>query len=60
MDKTFKNIVDWVCINLHTDLTNCMVDSQVSITKDVIKVVNDMVKQEVTPDGIQYYNLHHE
>ena len=41
-------------------LTNCLVDSQVSITQGVIQVVNDMVKQEVTPDEIQFHNIHHE
>ena len=30
-----------------------------SITEEVIQVVNDLVKQEVTPDGIQFYNIHH-
>ena len=37
-----------------------MVYSQVSITEDVIQVVNDMVKQEVTPDRIQFRNIQHE
>ena len=31
-----------------------------SITDDVIQVVNDMVKQKVTPDGIQFYNINHQ
>ena len=60
MDGALDNIVDWVRSNLHIDLTNCTVDSQVSITEEVIQVVNDIVKQEVTPDGIQFYNIHHE
>ena len=37
-----------------------MADSQVSITDDVIQVMNDLVKQDVTPDRIQCYNIHHE
>ena len=60
VDRDFENIVDWVHSNLHLDLTNYMVDSQVSITEDVIQVVNDMVKQEVIPGGIQFRNIHHE
>ena len=43
VDRAFENIVDWVRSNLHIDLTNCTVYSQVSITEDVIQVVNDMV-----------------
>ena len=30
------------------------------ITDDVIQVVNDLVEQGVTQDGIQCYNIHHE
>ena len=60
VDGAFKNIVHWVRINLHVDLTNCTVDSHVSIPEDIIQVVNDMGKQGVTPDGIQYHNIHHE
>ena len=37
-----------------------MLDSQVFIIEDVIQVVTDFVKEEVTPDGIQCYNIHHE
>ena len=50
VDRAFENIVDWVSSNLHLDLTNCTVDLHVFI--HVIQVVNDMGKQEVTPDGI--------
>ena len=59
MDEAFENIVDWVRNNLYLDLTNCTVYSHVSIPKDVIQVVNDMGKQEVTPDGIQFRNIYH-
>ena len=31
MDRAFKNIVHWVRSNLHLDLTNCTIDSHVSI-----------------------------
>ena len=37
-----------------------MIDSQVFITEDVIQVVNDLVKQELTPDRIQFYNIYYE
>ena len=57
--KAFENIVDQVRINLHLDITNCTIDSHVSIPEDVIQVVNDMGKQEVTLDGIQFCNIHH-
>ena len=60
VDWAFKNIVDWVRSNLYIDLTNCTVDLQVYITKDVIQVVNDIVKQEVTPDRIQFYQMFRE
>ena len=59
LDGVFENIVDWVLSNLHLDLTNCTVDSHMSIPEDVIQVVNAMGKQEVTPDGIQFRNIHH-
>ena len=59
MDGSFENIVDWVRSILHLDLTNCTVDSYMSIPKDVIKVVNDMGKQEITSDRIQLRNRHH-
>ena len=52
VDGAFNNIVNWVQNNLHLDLTNCTIDLHVSIPEDVIQVVNDMGKQEVTPDGI--------
>ena len=57
VDRAFENIVDWVSSNLHLDLTNCTVDLHVFI--HVIQVVNDMGKQEVTPDGIQFRNILH-
>ena len=60
VDGAFKNIVDWVQSNLHLDLTNHKVDSHVPIPEDIIQVVNNMGKQEVTPDGIQFRNIHHE
>ena len=44
---------------MHLDLTNCTVDSHVSIPNHAIQVVNDMGKREVTPDGIQFRNIHH-
>ena len=37
-----------------------MVDSHVAIPEDVTQVVNNMGKQEVTSDGIQFRNIHHE
>ena len=60
VEGAFKNIVDWIHSNLHIDLINYMADSQMSITDDAIQVTNDLIKQEVTLDGIQYYNIHHE
>ena len=59
VDKAFKNIVNWVRSCLHLDLTNCIVDPYVSIPEDLIQVMNDMGKKEVTPDGIRIYNIHH-
>ena len=60
VEEALKNIADWVHSNIHIDSMNCMADSQASTTEDVIQVVNDLVKQEVIPDGIQCYNIHHE
>ena len=37
-------LIDWVCSNLHIDLINCRVNSQVSITEDIIQIVNDIWK----------------
>ena len=31
-----------------------------SITEDIIQVMNIMKEQEVTPDGIQFRNIHYE
>ena len=50
--RAVENIVNWIRSNLHIFLTNYTADSQVSITEDVIQVVNDTVNQEVTPDRI--------
>ena len=36
-----------------------MVDSHLSISEDVIQVVNNIGKQDVKPDGIQFRNIHH-
>ena len=53
VEGAFKNIVDWIYSNLHIDLVKYMANSQVYISNDVIQVMNDLIKQEVTPDGIQ-------
>ena len=37
-----------------------MTDSKMFITDKVIQVMNDLVKQEVTPDRIQWYNIYYE
>ena len=57
VDGAFKNIIDWVHSKMYINLTNCTVDSKVYTTEDVIQVMNDMVKQEVTPERIQFYNI---
>ena len=54
VEGAFKNIVDWVYSNLHIDLINYMANLQVSITDNVIQVMNDLVEQEMTPDRIKY------
>ena len=61
MEGAFKNIVDWIHSNLHIDLIKYMADySQVYISNNVIQVISDLMKQEVKPDGIRCYNIHHE
>ena len=60
MKEAFKNIVDWIRSNLHTDLFKYMTGSQVYISNEIIQVMNDLMKQEVKSDVIQCYNIHHE
>ena len=60
MERTFKNIVDWIHSNLHIDLIKYMADSQVYIFNDIIQVMNDLMKQEEKSVGIQCYNIRHE
>ena len=60
MEGDFKNIVDWIHNNLHIYVTTYMADSQMPITDNIIQVMNDLVKQEVTPDRIKFYNIHYE
>ena len=59
VEGAFKNIVDWIHRNLHIDLINYMTDSQVCISNNIIQVMHDLMKQEVTLVGIQCYNIHH-
>ena len=58
-ERFFENIVNLVQHNLYLDLTNYIVNSHASIPKYVIQVVNDIEKQEVTPDRIQFRNIYH-
>ena len=37
-----------------------MTDSQVYIYDNIIQVNNELMEQEVKPDGFQCYNIHHE
>ena len=57
--EAFKKIVDWIYGNQHIDLIKYMTDSQVYISNNALQVMNDFMKQELTPDGIQYYQTHH-
>ena len=37
-----------------------MVDSQVYISNNVIQIINSLIEQDATPNGIHCYNIHHE
>ena len=52
MKEAFNNKINWIHSNLHINLIKYMADSQVYISNNVIQVINDLIKQEVTPDGI--------
>ena len=60
MEGAFKNIVDWIHSNLHTDLPKYMTESQVYISNNILQVMNDLMKQEVKPHNTHYYIIHHE
>ena len=51
-EGAFKNMVDWIHSNLHTDLIKYIIDSQMHTTNYVIQVTNELMKQKVKSDGI--------
>ena len=50
----------WIRSNLHTDIIKQITDSQVHTTNDTRRAMNELMKQGVKIDGIQYYNTHQE
>ena len=60
MEGIFKNMFNWIYSNLHIDLIKYMTDSQVYTSKNLLQVMNELMKQEVKSDSIQCYNIHHE
>ena len=58
MEGIFKNMFNWIYSNLHIDLIKYMTDSQVYTSKNLLQVMNELMKQEVKSDSIQYYNIH--
>ena len=60
MEGAFKNIIDWIHSNLHVDLIKYTTDSQVHASNNVLQVMNELMKQEVKSDGIQYFKINHE
>ena len=60
LEGAFKNMNDWIRSNLHTDLIKYITDSQVHTTNDTRRETNELIKQRVKTDSIQYYNTHQE
>ena len=52
MEGDFKNMDDQIHSNLYTDLIKYITDSQVHTTNNTTQVMNELMKQEVKPDGI--------
>ena len=46
--------------NLHTDLIKYITDSQVYTTNNTKRSKNELIKQGVKTDGVQYYNTRQE
>ena len=60
LEGVFKNMNEWICSNLHTDLIKYITDSQVHTTNNTRRATNEVMKLGVKTDGIQYYNTHQE
>ena len=60
VEEAFKTMSDWIHSNLHTDLNRYITDSQVHTTNDAIQVTNELMKQGMKLDSIQYYNKYQE
>ena len=56
----FKNMNEWICSNLYTNLIKYIIDSQVHTTNNARRATNELMNQGVKTDGIQYYNTHQE
>ena len=53
-------MIEWININLHTDLIKYITDLQEHTTNDAQKVKNELINQGVKTAGVQYYNTHQE
>ena len=58
LEGVFKNINEWICSNLNTDVLKFITDSQVHTTNNNRRVTNELMNQGVKIDGIQCYNTH--
>ena len=55
-----KNMIEWLNINLHTDLTKYIADQQEYTTNNTRKVKNELIHQGVKTTNVQYYKTHQE
>ena len=60
MKEVLKNIIEWLNINLHTDLTKYITDQQEHTTNDTRKMKNELLHQGVKTTDVQYFNTHQE
>ena len=54
------NMIEWLNISLHIDLTKYFTNQQEHTTNDTRYTKNELINQGVKTANIQYYNTHQE
>ena len=58
LKRVLKNTIDWIRSNVHTEVIKYITDSQLHTTINTRRATDELMKQGVKTDGIQYYNIH--
>ena len=60
LEGVFRNMNEWMCNNLHTDIIKFITDSQVHTANDTRRATNELMNHRVKTDNIQYCNTYQE